>query len=165
MSSRSRYAIVTAFIGTFLALSSLAAHAQKAAITQNIDEKGRVPYQAGTNVNCLQNIQEGLKVCGIAFPIVPAGYRLVITYVSATFVEGTSVPSATVSLIGGAVLPGGTTTLATGPTFVATAVADSFILSSPVTYYVEPGGTPTLSVNNFSSFATGFISGYLVSLN
>jgi hypothetical protein len=164
MLTRSRHATITVFIGAILALSSLAAHAQKPALTQNIDEKGRVPYQAGTNVNCALN-HDGPQICAIGFPVVPAGYRLVVTYISATFDEGVSAPSATVNLTGGALLPGGTTSLATGPVFVATLVGGSFVLSSPVTYYVEPGGNAALTVQNYSSFATGFVSGYLINLN
>jgi len=154
---------INALLSLTMAFSVLA-HAQKPALTQNIDEKGRVPYQAGTNVNCVLN-HDGPQICAIGFPVVPAGYRLVITYVSATFDEGVSAPSATVNLTGGALLPGSTTSLATGPVFVATLVGGSFVLSSPVTYYVEPGGNAALTVQNYSSFATGFISGYLVALN
>lgn len=58
-------------------LASLAAaspgHAQNAVPVQNVDEPGRRPHQQTvTNV-----------VSGRAFPEVPAGYRLVVTYASA----------------------------------------------------------------------------------
>jgi hypothetical protein len=161
MLNRSRI-VVLAFTAAFTAMVPALSHAQKPALTENIDEKGRVPYQAGSAANCALP-HDGPQICSLSFAAVPAGYRLVITYVSASFNEGTAVSSATVSLSGGVLLPGGTT-LSQGPTFVAANVGGNFILGSPVTYYVEPGGNPVLSLQNYSSFATAFISGYLVAV-
>jgi hypothetical protein len=107
-----RVATLIAFTAVLTALVAAPARAQKAALIQNIDEKGRVPYQALSNQKC--NAFEGVtSFCSLEFTVVPVGYRLVITYISASYFGSgaTSTLSTAAKLTGGALLPGGTEVL------------------------------------------------------
>jgi hypothetical protein len=53
-----------------------------------------------------------------------------------------------------------------GPSFVPVpAGGKTLIVNNPLTYYVEPGGVPELTLQNAGSDATAFIRGYLVAIN
>jgi hypothetical protein len=163
MLSQSRHAIVTAFTGTLLTLASLAAHAQKPALTQNIDEKGRVPYHSSAEASCSST------QCLLSFMVVPTGYRLVITHAS-LFYLGRPAPSIYpnfVVLEGGANNPGESEGYQEYLPTPTSAGNNYYIASSPVTYYVEAGGTPSIIVNGTAneSFTNASISGYLINLN
>jgi hypothetical protein len=163
MLSQSRHATIAVFTGAILGLASLAAHAQKPALTQNIDEKGRVPYHSSTETFCSST------QCLLSFKVVPAGYRLVITHAS-LFYQGRPAPSIYpnfVVLVGGTANPDeveGYEEYLPAPT---SGGSNYYIASSPVTYYVEAGGTPSLIVNGTAtgSSSDASISGYLINLN
>jgi hypothetical protein len=146
-----------------IALASITAHAQKPALTQNIDEKGRVPYHSNAETACLSS------QCVLYFAVVPTGYRLVITHASILY-QGRPAPSIYpnfVVLEGGADSPG---ELAGYQEYLPTPTSGGnnfYTASSPVTYYVEAGGTPSLIVNGTASgtYTDAHISGYLINLS
>jgi hypothetical protein len=164
MLSRSRHAIIIAFTGTLLALVPLAVHAQKPALTQNIDEKGRTPFHETANC-ATYNTRFNGYTC--VFQVVPAGYRLVVTHASAQYYA----PNLNLNYVYLAVdvieptgyqkqeylpLPG-----ALGTSY--------FVVSSPVTFYVDAGEIPLLVLNDgspvFGNTNRGTIDGYLVALS
>jgi hypothetical protein len=144
---------------------TIPARAQKPALTENIDEKGRVPYHS--NFQALSQANSG----AFLFKSVPAGYRLVVTHASARYF-GNPAPSA---LANYAILGGGATTPGDSdgyseylPTPVSGGgTSPSYVAASPVTYYVEPLGIPNIFISNMvlGTLAYGSISGYLVALN
>lgn len=168
MLSQSRHAIVTAFTGTMLTLASLAAQAQKPALVQNIDEKGRVPYSdVSPGALC------GSGICHVTLKPVPVGYRLVITQVSVLYIASVSGNDNWIFLLNDSTPttpPGSTHT----PNLVLPAVYSGsdgsggsvFIVSTPVTYYVDPGMAPGLQINNGNGSSPNVaIFGYIVALN
>jgi hypothetical protein len=146
--------------------ATLAAHAQKPALTENIDEKGRVPYHSTVSIVC------PATQCTFVFRTVPAGYRLVVTHASAQYF-GNPAPSPTANfafLAGGTAAPGETPDgyVEYLPTPVTSGGGNEpfYVTSSPETYYVEQFGEPNIVVSNVfaGSLTGGTISGYLVSL-
>ena len=104
-------------------------------------------------------------VCHVRFPAVPAGKQLVITYASArwTLTAGGIGPSARLGINGNISI--------NDPEILLPAPApigpDNYIASGPVTYYVDAGDQPTLSLGGqfvIPSSNTAFASvvGYLV---
>ncbi len=146
---------------------SLTAVAQRPVLTRNADEPGRNPYQQTvlfnqTAANCPNDFY-----CVANFDIVPAGYRLVVTYASARFVQNTGYVGAYASLmIDGYIfgpeimLPGGT---------LDAVVHEYYFGGGPVTFYVEAGHTPSIAVSGGSvrrsNTAQVSIAGYLVPLS
>jgi hypothetical protein len=148
-------------------------HAQKPALVQNIDERGRNPYQqtiqfaptvTGTgSTPCISG-----NVCLALFKPVPAGYRLVVTQVSAIY------PAASTGDVSHPVLLVSIVSIAS-PQFVdatalptATLSGGVYTSSTPTTFYVEPGFTPVLDMSNVltgAGDAIVSISGYLVALS
>ncbi len=61
----------------------------RAALVKNIDEKGRIAYQAGGSCAAAH---PGSVGCTVTFPPVPLGKRLVIEYVSAPVASNTLGP-------------------------------------------------------------------------
>ena len=120
----------------------------------------REPYQHRvllnqTEANCTP------FVCTASFPAVPAGKRLVITYASARYAI-TAAASQQVRLgVNGDVAE---------PFILLPApvsIADGYLASGPVTFYVEAGSVPTLSmigqfVSPLSITAVASIVGHLV---
>ncbi len=115
------------------------------ALVKNADEPGRSPYQA---------VQTTFNNCGVYgfayFPPVPAGKRLVVTYMSGQFqLTVTSkvyarlfaVPSITTNC---AVISG--VPFAILPVFDLTNLIASF--SAPTQFYIEEGTVPTLFVQS-----------------
>ena len=72
--ARRRWVVVAALAGLAMLASSIQG-ANAATPVTNIDEPGRIPYSS------FQSVSPGQTV--IAFPVVPAGHRLVIQHVSA----------------------------------------------------------------------------------
>ena len=154
MLSRSRIFAVHNLAAATIMLLSATTQAQKPAITKSIDEPGRTPYTSEIKGNC-----DGS--CNVQFKTVPAGLRLVVTYISASYI---TVPNASGPTL--ASLDGGSAFLLLPLVAPATnnGTIRSFILSSPVTYYVEPGSAPRFNVSNSSSFSASLF-GYLVSVD
>ncbi len=134
------------------------------AVVKNVDEPGRSPYQA---------IQTSFNNCGVYgfayFPPVPAGKRLVVTFMSGQFqltvtskvyARLLSAPAVTSSC---AVLSG--VPFAILPVFDLSNLIASF--SSPTQFYVEEGAVPTLFVQSpldlgVAKVADFSIQGYLI---
>jgi hypothetical protein len=122
----------------------------------------RVPYQhrvllSQSEANCTQ------FVCTAEFPEVPAGQRLVITYASAlyTLTSGGTSPTVRVGVNGD---PSQPFILLPAPLPISSI---SYVASGPVTFYVEAGAAPTLSlggqfVSPLTNTAQASIVGYLV---
>lgn len=140
-------------------LASGAALAQKAALVQELYGPGRTPYQSNQLYNPSAQICPNQFYCQIAFPAVPAGKRLVVTHVSATYSMTTGAVEAIVSL--------GKNLFDTmdlpAPVNVG---GNRYVASSPVTFYFEPGDTPYVFITGSSVITnnTGHASviGYLV---
>ena len=155
------------FIALGLILTTFAALAQKPALTQNIDEKGRTPYQQTFSSNFSD------FTCTLGFPPVPAGNRLVILNLNFLYSQLTPPTDTTIHLVGGAMLPAGASNLNFPPELFFPIAANNGYLSlnTSLLYYVEAGHSPVVRLNagssgsgtNTSCFAT--ITGYLVAVN
>jgi hypothetical protein len=160
----SRIPTILLFAGMALTTLTSPASAQKAALTKDVDQPGRNPYQQTVGFNPSANLCPNGLFCSAVFNKVPANYRLVVTHISASYglTAGGSFASVGLgSVMGGIfgnqiIIPA----ISTGP--------NSYIASSPVTFYVEPGDAPTLFIsgqfinNSVSIFAN--VVGYLVAL-
>jgi hypothetical protein len=72
-------------LALFLATTSITALAQKPAIVKDTEAVGRLPYIHTLEYSCPLNNPSSCVLHGYTFPAVPAGYRLVVTYVSVSF--------------------------------------------------------------------------------
>jgi hypothetical protein len=159
---------------SFLCLALLAfagsALAQRTLNVQDRDEPGRAPYQhavtatpSPSTCSSRPNVVFGtLSYCVLTFPAVPSGKRLVITHASAV-VEASAL--AAVYVAGPQGLDGMRVSLPPS----SNGVGGGSVSSSPVTYFVEAGATPTLVVTVYGAFDSrieffGSLSGYLVTL-
>jgi hypothetical protein len=158
-----RLAALLVLAAAFNHLLPATAHAQKPALVRNVDEPGRTPYQHSiglveSNSTCSQFL------CSVSFPAVPAGYRLVVTHASASY-----------GLVSGAgranVFLGADGDIFNNTLMLPVPVNDGanyYIVSSPVTYFVEPGSTPYLFLGGngiaTNQSATATIVGYLVAI-
>jgi hypothetical protein len=137
------------------------AHSQ-VTTTKSIDEPGRHPYQALVPVAIAQNFLNGSG----ALPVVPAGRRLVIDYVSADIFDVvTDLERLQVTLITTGGGQGGKATL------LGTEALDQNIRSSvsqKVRLYADAGTTPQLSVLRTSApqaiTVNVTVTGHLISL-
>jgi hypothetical protein len=137
------------------------AHSQ-VTTTKSIDEPGRHPYQASVSVAIAQNFLNG----SASLPVVPAGRRLVIDYVSAEIqdvVTDLERLQVALSTTGGG--QGGVSTL------LGTEALDQNIRSSVsqvVRLYADAGTTPQLSVFRTSApqaiHVDVTVTGHLISL-
>jgi hypothetical protein len=163
MLNRSRIVALLAFSTVFSALVPAPALAQKPALTQNIDEKGRVPYQ-DTEVKLCTNM--GNVDCGLTFAQVPSGYRLVVTYASAFFYLNSPSNPYYIGLNGGYSLPNGTqeSTAILIPSAVG---GNGYAVSSPLTYYVDQTYSPSFDTPGaaIGKYVVGTVSGYLINLS
>jgi hypothetical protein len=115
----------------------------RAALVRNQDEPGRNPYSQ--NTSCFGT------GCSLTFPAVPAGERLVVTFVNAG--------------IGGS---GGSPLLLAGhgqdARYFATTNSTLSVVNSPVVAYYDAGETPTLTCSCSSLLLESTLSGYYVAL-
>jgi len=161
----------------FLALSAAAtlglapaAHAASeppppVTLVQNVNEPGLNPYQKFISFN-----QGGAYcynfACSVEFPAVPAGKRLVITYVSAQFGLASGGTLASVALT--------TSSNENNQELLPAPALDGlgrfYICASPVTFYVNAGDHPVVimggqyMLDNNSNGAQVSVTGYLVTL-
>jgi hypothetical protein len=142
--------------GRFFAVPLLAQ--VRAALVQNVDEHGRIPYQSTSqNSNCTVNSLQ----CDVFFPPVPNNKRLVITHFD-TFVL--------VNNFGGLIFMYLSTPASTNrayPEFTAgtpTAGDSTFLSSRAVEFYVDAGGTPLVHFNANQTVVplTITLTGYLL---
>lgn len=144
------------------ALLPTTSQAQRPVLTKNVDERGLVPYMSSVQSFCLVDGD-----CVIStFKPVPAGFRLVITHVSCYYVVITAVghlPNyAYVGSSSGDDVVYIPITIAPINSFQGGAVG-----STPLTFYVEPGAKPVLTLANtgLASYPQATIVGYLVAIN
>jgi hypothetical protein len=125
--------------------------------------EARTPYQQTDFFN--QTAQTCTQfVCTASFPAVPAGKRLVVTYASARYALSSGGTAPSVRLTDGNSPSNGTSILLPAPVNIG---FDSWLAAGPVTFYVEAGQAPTLTlggqfVQPVSNTAEVAISGYLV---
>ena len=108
--------------------------------------------------------------CGISFPAVPAGKRLVITYASARYAMGSggSFASVTLGVNGNGINEPQINLPAPVQTGGIAGDAGEYLTSGPVAFYAEAGDIPTMFVNGRALSdvdlytAMGSIVGYLV---
>jgi len=152
---RSRLFVAHALAAVFITLLSASAQAQKPALTKSIDEPGRAPYLSYVVQPC-----QGAEICKIQFKAVPAGFRLAVTYVSVVYVPS----GADDNLISLGQSPSNSMYL-----FLPAPVSVGLnrMTSSPITFYVEPGSAPEITVFNSAKgyYISGSITGYLVALD
>lgn len=125
----------------------------RAALTKNIDEKGRVPYQQRVDCSGI-----GFSICYATIPPVPAGKRLVLEGIYAQVFAGTSA-APLVSL------DNGTNDIAMFQAF--SWGGGAYGMNTPILLYVEAGETIRLragGVQNTSSAGSVTYTGYLVDL-
>jgi hypothetical protein len=139
----------------FFPQAAISAHAQKPVLTKSIDEPGRTPYTQTVTPSC--NI--ALLFCDANFNAVPPGFRLVVTHASLFY---SARPGRNYSLISGAASDVNLFLPTTIP-IDADGSSRTYIVSSPVTYYVDAGRTPQIEVYN-GLYVSATVSGYLVAL-
>ncbi|MBZ5624982.1 MAG: hypothetical protein LAQ69_40715 [Acidobacteriia bacterium] len=148
-----------AVLGKFYAVPAIA-QAVRAALVKNIDERGRIPFQA--RFSCSDVAQ-----CSALANPVPAHSRLVIEHIGAQCLMTTG------DQISQLILTNDTGTqpdflIATFQARFAVAGRDVYVTSQPVLAYVEAGQRPTVTLSGGSQATVtinGVISGYLVDLS
>ncbi len=121
------------------------AQAVRAALVQNVDEPGRNPYSE--NGGCFGT------GCNATFSPVPAGKRLVVTFVNGGFGDNNTIF---------AVLAGHGADVRI---FATTPVGAVSVFNVPTAAYYDAGEKPILGCEGCSaSFASGTLSGYYVNL-
>jgi hypothetical protein len=136
--------VALAAVTTLVTQRQAVAQAIRAALVRNQDEPGRNPYSQFAE--CASN------TCTVTFPPVPAGQRLVVTFVNAL-----------IGQTNGALELGGH-----GQElrfFVAqNATSTSSIVNSPMVAYYDAGETPTLTPGAGTTFVESTLSGYYITL-
>jgi hypothetical protein len=143
----------------FVPLATTTSHAQKPAITKSTDEPGRSPYFSSAYRYCANN-----GVCQISsFKPVPVGFRLVVTHASVVYVPATY--SGHLDNLVSLQQSSDAESSAYFPS--PSSIGANSVASAPITFYVDPGSTPEITVANSSSgnFIYGSITSYLVALN
>jgi hypothetical protein len=153
------------------------AYAQKPALTQNVDEQGRVPFHQVRALNaygsqpldCINSPTQ--SECRVTFDAVPAGHRLVITYVSVAYYAVSPSLESTYFNLSAPVTTGGTGEIERNIVQFPSATPDSrgyCAWSQPTLLYVEAGFIPSIYAYNIRNgiidYATFTIEGYLVAL-
>ena len=114
----------------------------RAALVRNQDEPGRNPYSQ--NAACFGS-------CILTFPPVPAGERLVVTFVNAALDDGGGSPL----MLGGH---------GQDARYFGTTNSTIFVVNAPVVAYYDAGETPTLTCSCSSLVLESTLSGYYVAL-
>ena len=149
-----------------------AAFAAKAVLVQSADEPGRAPYQESMrirndSVNCPLPPTRTNFYCVATFPAVPPGMRLVVTHVSADYARSEPTEVALVRLGMNANLD---FTLALPvPVQLPNNRFGRFVVSSPMTFFVNGGDSPSVFLMAASSDRVDaaiqvVLVGYLVAL-
>jgi len=137
-------------IACTLALVSSGALAQpKPALTLNANEPGLNSYvdsrQVEQNTTTCQPASPPFTSCRFEMAPVPAGKRLVVSYVSASYIlsPGATFAEAILGSTGGRFVMLPLQPVQSG------AVADRQLVSTPVAFYVEPGESPVFTLRGF----------------
>ena len=165
-------AVAMAFLiagGVVLSLTAQKAISQiRAALTKNVDEPGRLPYQAEVDFAPSGPSCDNAFRCIVAFPAVPSGKRLVVEEVTAlAFVVSGGQPTLFAF--------GDGTTTNTGnvaimqPTFTPafnSGGATAWSIDKQIRVYYEPGTTPKVKIQNpvgFGALSSNMtLHGYLI---
>ena len=126
-----------AVVGKFYAVPVFAQ--VRAALTKNIDEKGRIPYIQSGSTNCVN------PFCFLNFPAVPAGKRLVLEYVNLTLNSPNGVPLFFISDRAANNTTNYTIGLISQSPPVVTAYS---VVNESILAYFETGETPQVLVEN-----------------
>ena len=161
--TRNLRAFAAAIVASAFALVAGTALAQpKPALTKEIDAPGRDAYQANRSPNVSVACRPIPIFCRLEFDPVPAGKRLVVTYVSLQF-QQTDAVDQNFAWLGDLASPN--YLLLPKPQLLYDTI---FVLSTPITYYVNAGETPHLSFSGFNTAAgssmIGTIVGHFVSV-
>jgi hypothetical protein len=152
-------ALLVLTASVFVSLAATA-HAQKPVTTKSTDEPGRSPYFSYASQSCFANVS-----CEVThFKAVPAGFRLVVTHASASYSPiVTSVRFDDLVVLGQSSDAAGTFVFLPAPS----SVGRTFVVSAPLTFYVDPGSTPILVFSNAAPgmLMFGSITGYLVAVD
>ena len=145
--------VLIATTATVATVTAAPAHAQRPALTKNVDEPGRSPYFSQASGPC------DFTICLLNFKAVPAGFRLVVTHASVIFTKSGAGSSTQVIL---------QQTPLTYQDFLSTSSLGGldYIASSPVMFFVEAGAAPQIEVFRgvANGAAFGTLNGYLVAL-
>jgi len=142
--------------GKFLAVPLLAQ--VRAALVQNVDEHGRIPYQSSSqNSNC----GPGILQCDVFFPAVPNNKRLVITHFDTFVLVNNSGNLIYMYLSTATSSNRAYPEFTAGPPFAGDS---TYVSSRPVEYYVDAGSAPVAHFNATQQVAplTITLTGYLV---
>ena len=163
---------IASAIGSSLISVTPAAFAAKAVLVQSADEPGRVPYQESMRIrndstNCPRPPDGRNLYCVATFPAVPVGMRLVVTHVSANYARSAPAEVALVRLGMNANLD--FTLDLPVPVQLPDMRFGRFVVSSPVTFFVNSGDAPSVFLMAASSDREDaaihvVVVGYLVSL-
>ena len=127
----------------------------RAAVVKNIDEKGRIAFQASAPcVGVVQFPTIPPSTCSALFPVVPANKRLVIEYVGGE-INTTSDFTPAAAIIN-------TTTETAYPLLTFPRFSRNYGISSPILMYVDAGQRVVMT--GFGPSGVGHIAGYLVDL-
>jgi hypothetical protein len=153
--------------GVTLSLTAQKAISQiRAALTKNVDEPGRLPYQAEVDFG---GCSGGNSFCIVAFPPVPAGKRLVVEEVTAlAFVRNGG--QVNLFAFGDGVITNTGNVAIMQPTFTPLFAADSFSVAwsidKQIKVYYEPGTTPKVKIQasvGFGALGSNMtLHGYLI---
>lgn len=151
-----------------LALLAVTAHffakpmmaAVRAALVENVDERGRNPY-----IQSLSCYQLNSNVCNAFFPPVPAGMRLVVEHINLSLDSPTKFSHADLS--GNGMIIENPFLQLQGPDPAGNNI---YIGNEPMLIYYEAGQTPILQMNSATGsfeFMSGTVTltGYLVNLS
>lgn len=150
-------------VGLMVPLTPAPASAQvRAALTKNVDEPGRMPFQASALfAPSACSFNSVLYFCSVSFPAVPAGKRLIIDYV--THFVALAAPGSPDSLRFQDRNNGNLFWVQ--PTYTPRALTPShFFLDRPVHVYYEAGDTPKVLMAITQQLAASEItvSGYFI---
>ena len=152
------FALLAAVVSGITAGPAIAALV-KAALVQNVDERGRVPYKSSAFCSEIPPLNTATH-CDMTFSPVPANTRLVIEHVTG---------SADLDAGGYFVSAGGSGGHIT-PKFEGTSPftpfqPDHWVINEVVLDYVEAGQAPFISANATTKvFMNATLTGYLVAL-
>lgn len=138
----------------------------RAALTQNIDEPGRNPYQE-SYFSYLNDCAAASKFCNFNFSVVPAGKRLVITHVSAYVdIQNGQLPNCNIqSNFGGSQYAVAFFTGVRGPTSTG---STRIFINQDLQMYLGPGETPhafcglVSTSDTFAGAGNMELSGYFI---
>jgi len=163
-------------LAVFLVATGLTAFAQKPALVKDTEANGRMPYIHTLETPCNLATPSLCPVLTYTFPAVPAGYRLVVTHVSAQFITDlASQKDMNVFMTNGETASDtdyAAISLQTPVCATYTANAQNICVSSaPLSFYVEQGLTPKIIIHTGRSQSAYIpetervtIVGYLISL-